>query len=423
MALYDYVSVEIGGVVIDAWQSYSIESDIFTPADAFSLTLGVGTSSSTQTRKNIDYLRELCAPGEQAKVYCGHGETRALQMTGVIDSHDVRNDANGGTTFSVTGRDRARFLVGNDMPLDIFEREDTLQGLATKALERFGIPVRGDATKNRQVMAGGISQKKLRSIQDQARAKGIPPALLSDKIAASIERGRLSLDSLVKAVNTKSVNALELYQIRIQDAKPRAGENIWEFLSRHAARNGAMLRMTCDGALMIMGVDDDQDPTLHLWRVMKDGTSNNIISGGLRYDLGNSASRVEVYGRSKRTAAERSAFKGVAEAPVLSAGPYQLTVIRDNSIRTEADAQKRAEYELAKSREGSRVVEYVLRGHGTGKSVYAVDTVYSVEDEVAGVRGPYYVTGRTLQCSEGQGPTTMIRALPRGAIVMLGETS
>lgn len=421
MAQFDYVSVE-AGVAIDAWQSYSIESDLFTPADAFSLTLGAGSSSSTQTKKTIDYLREVFAPGEQVKVYCGHGETRALQMTGVVDSYDVRNDASGGTTFAVTGRDRARFLVGNDMPLDIFEKNDTLQSLASKALERFGIPVRGDATLNRQVMAGGISQKKLRTLQDQARAKGIPTALMSDKIAASIERGRLSLDRLARAINTKSVNALELYQIRIQDAKPRAGESIWEFLSRHAARNGAMLRMTCDGALMIMGIDDDQDPTLNLRRIMKDGASNNIISGGMRNDLGNAASRVEVYGKSKRNSAERSAFKGVAEAPLLQ-GPYQLTVIRDNSIRTEADAQKRAEYELAKSREGSRVVEYTLRGHGTGKSVYAVDTVYSVEDDVTGTYGPHYVTSRTLQCSEGTGPTTMIRALPRGAIVMLGDTT
>lgn len=424
MPQYDYVSVEVEGNAIDAWQSYTVESDIFTPADAFSLVLGVGGAVSKTVRRNIDYLRSAFQPGSEVKLYCGHGETRALQMVGVVDAVDVRNDATGGTTFNVQGRDRARYLVDNDMPLDLYGKDDTIQSIATKAVERFGISVRGDATLNRQVMAGGISQKKLRAIQQQAAAKGIPAALLSDKIAASIERGKLSLDGLARAVNTKSVNALELYQIRIQDAKPRVGESIWDFLSRHAQRNGALLRMTCDGNLMLMGVDDEQDPTTTLIRSIEDGGENNIVSGGERFDLAQSYSRVEVYGWSKKkNGAARSKYQGVAEDKSLDASrSYRLGVIRDNSIRTEKDAQKRAEYELALSRQGAHVVEYTLRGHGTGKAVYAVDTVYDVADDVTSAFGHYYVTSRTLSLSEGTGPVTQVRAVPKGSIVMLGDT-
>lgn len=432
MSEYDYLSVEVDGAVIDAWQSYRIDSDVFTAADAWSMTIGVGSSSSLVLRENVDYLREKFKPGTLVKVYAGHGDMRALQLIGVVDARDVRNDVAGGTAFSVEGRDRGAQLVDNAAPIEMFEQDDTIQSFGEKAMARFGIKVQGDPTLNRQIMSGGVSQKKIRKLQDQAKAKGIPAALISDKIAASIERGTITLDQLAKSPNAKAVSGLQLYQIKIKEAKPQAGESIWEFLNRHAVRNGALMRMTVDGNVMMMGIDDAQDPAHSLRRkVMHRGMSreseyssetNNILSGGERVDISTAYTKVIMYGRGKHGDATRSAFKGVAEdksddAPALE----KLLVLHDSKIRTQADADKRAAYELAKARQGMHVLEYTLRGHGDGRGIYAADTVVTVDDDIAGVRGFYYVTGRSFNLTEGAGPTTTLRMVPKGSIVLLGE--
>lgn len=415
---YEYISVEVDDTVIDSWVSYRVESDIFTAADSWSLQLPV---ASVRLASALPYLRDKFYPGVEVKIFTGHRDTRALQMIGVVDRRTIRNDARGGTVFTLDGRDRAAYLVDNAAPLDVFGEDDTIGSFAEKAMERFGIKLQGDATINRRIMSGGISQKKVRAIQMQAEQYGIPSALLSDKIAASIERGTLNMSDIRQAIKSNSLNALPLYQVRIKEARPQASESIWEYIERHARRNGALLRMNTDGNLMLMGIDDGQSPTYAFNRLLK-GTGNNILSGGESYDLSTAYSECIVYGKAKQRNAASSKYKGHAKDTSDDAPTHaKILTVYDAKIRNQADAQKRAEYELAKSRQGMRVLEYVMRGHGQAGTVYTPDTTASVDDEVAGIDAIQYMTGRTFEASPGTGPTTTVRLVPKGSIVLLGE--
>lgn len=431
MPSYNYAAIEIGGAYIDAWSEFRFESDIFTPSDAFRISMGVGSSSALKTQDTIDFLRRFIYPGASVKLYVANGKTHALQATGFVDATDIQNDA-GGTKFSVEGRDAASLLIRDAAPIDQYSKDTTIQAFATRACEKHGITVQGSAALNRSRATGKVSKDTKRRLQDQARELGIPAANLSDKIAGAIAAGTITINDVAIASRSDSLDSLKLYQMTAKEAKPQAGETTWEFIERHVKRNGALMRMSVDGKLMLMGIDYDQLPTHDIIRKTtsrrtkvsaKGAVSewNNVISGGERIDTANVYGRVVVYGRAKGQDATRSAFKGVAENMTGDAVGSNITLIlHDSGIRSQAEANKRAEFELAKSRQGMRVLQYTLRGFGQGGILYAPDTVVNVDDDVTGAKGAYYVTSRTFSLSAANGATTELRMVPSGSIALSG---
>lgn len=436
MSSEDYAAIEVDGLFLDAWQEYSFDSDIFTPADAFRLTIGVGISASRGLRKNLDTLRKSIYAGAVVKFYVGHGGNKALQGTGVIDARDIESDEDG-TKFTCEGRDFAAYLVDSAAPPSIYEKDTTFVELCRAAVEPWGLTVKADAASDRIVRTG---EKKggtpvPRLLQNKAQELGIPARKLSQNILDAIDKGTLDPSSLgisttAIALTASKLSPLQIYTMRVKEAQPQSGETVWEFLDRHAKRLGIMMRMGPDGTLTLTGIDYGQKASHRLVRRTQQGTfvslafsENNILSGGERYDGAKMYREVTVYGRGRGSDAPRRRFQGTARDAADDAIPHEKTlIIHDDSVRSDEEAVRRAYRELARSRQGSQVLQYVVRGHGQGGKVYATDTVVQVDDDIAGVSGPFYVVGRTFTRSLSEGPKTTIKLMPLGSIA-LGEVS
>lgn len=434
----DYAALEVNGLYLDAWQEYRFDSDLFTPADAFRLTLGVGTSASSELRKNIDRLRDTLKPGTRVKLWIGSAGKRALQGVCIVDGRETSNDADSGTKFTVEGRDAAAPLVDNAALPALYEQNDTLVSLARRACKPWGIEVTADHVAGRDLRQARVQKDRLRRLQNKARTFGIPPQMMSEKIAASIDRGTIDFDEFVAAAilegykpraralgipysgNGLGLSSLQIYQLRVKDVKPQAGETVWEFLDRHARRNGLLMRMDPDARLVFCGMQFNQPPSYRLTRRIEgDRRENNILSGGERFDTSNAYSKVLVYGRAKGEDKARSPFKGEATDTSSSAARNDKTLIlHDNSIKSQADAQTRAEYELAKSKQGMHVLSYTVSGHSANGLIYATDTLAQVDDQVCGISGPYYITSRSFSRGATAAPMTELKLVPPGSIVL-----
>lgn len=430
----DYAAIEVGGVFLDAWTSYSFQSDLFTPADAFQLSLGAGTTNSRELRRTLERLQTLMASESTVKLWIGAGDARALQGIGIVDGCEIGNDADSGTTLSVRGRDPARHLISSAADPKLYEKDDTLLSVARRAVATWGIEVTADHVAGRDLRQARVRKEKLRRLQDKARSLGIPPKYMSEKIAASIDKGTIDLEEFAQAAKFEQLNVrdrsrraftvaapglstLAIYQLRLKDVRPQSGETVWEYLDRHAQRNGLLMQMDPKGRLVFCGLQYDQAPSYRLVRRIEGNRSqNNILGGGRRQDTSDVFKTVLVYGRAKGDDKTRSPFKG--RAVDVSIPHEKVLQLHDNSIRSKDDAQTRAEYELGKSKQGADVLEYTVFGHSANGLVFATDTIAHVEDQVAGVNGPYYVTARTFTRSTQTGPMTQLKLVPPGSIVL-----
>lgn len=435
MRSVDYAAIEVGDIFLDAWTSYSFQSDLFTPADSFRLSLGIGTSSSRDLRKTVDRLNALMKPGATVKLWIGSKGSRALQGVGIVDAREISNDADAGTTFTVEGRDPARHLIKSAADPKLYEKDDTLISAARRAVAPWSIEVTADHVAGRDLRQARVRKDRLRRLQDKSRALGIPPQYMSEKIAASIDKGTIDFDEFVEAAGgdlvdkrarrlglpyaggTPALSALQIYQLRVRDVRPQSGETVWEYLDRHAQRNGLLMQMDPQGRLVFCGLQYDQPPSYRLVRRIEGvRIDNNILAGGRRLDSSDIYKTVLVYGRAKGDDKTRSPFKGRAvDNSLLHESILQL---HDNSIKSKDDAQTRAEYELAHAKQGADALDYTVAGHSANGLMFATDTIAHVEDQVCGVNGPYYVTARTFTRNAQTGPMTQLKLVPPGSIVL-----
>lgn len=433
MSETDFAAVEVDGAFLDAWTEYRFESDLFSAADGFSLTIGIGSSSSKSLKRNLDYLRERLFVGAVVKFWIGHGDKRALQGTGVIDARDIQNDGEG-TRFTVEGRDFASYLVDSAAPLGLYKESGTsLFELARTAVEPWGITVTADANALRDVRTGRAIAKNARELKSKAEQYGVAPAKISASLLAAIDAGTVDVSAIASTTaaiqSGAGLSPLEIAQLKVSEARAQAGETVWEFLDRHARRLGLLMRMGPDGKLNFMGPDYGQQPSYRLERSIESATlgtafssvalrGNNILSGGERYDGSRLYREVQVFGRAPNGDLARARVKATARDAGDDAIPHEKTLfVHDDSIKSEAEATKRAYRELAKSRMGAQVLEYTVRGHGQSGIIYATDTVATVKDEVTGISGSFYVVSRSF-VRDAQGPRTTLRLVPLYSIVV-----
>lgn len=379
----DYAELECDSTRIDAWTSYSAGSDLFTPADSCRLSIGVGSGSARDLKATIAKVKALLPPGKEVKLWVTAGGKRALQGVFVIDSHEIENDADGGTQFSVNLRDRAAYLIGSAADPKLYESGDTLVKVARRAVAPWpSIEATADHVAARDLRQARVTKDKLRRLQAKARSWGIPPRLMSEKIAASIDKGTITFDDFFTAqaggfhdvqttgqkdVTAKTVgvfparldkgapyakpdistvvsplskvtipfasyytgvpysgatgiSSLQIYQLKVKDVRPQSGETVWEYLDRSAKRNGLLMSVTPDGKLLFCGLHYDQEPSHRITRRIEgDRTQNNVVSGGYRLDISDVCSEVIVYGRVKGNDVARSPFKGHATSTVSDA--------------------------------------------------------------------------------------------------------
>lgn len=427
----DYVSIEAGGERFDTWTEYSVEGDLLTPADAFSLSVEVG-GVQRDMRGLVSNMRELLAAGSAVRLYVGRDVTgaqpeRALQLNGIVDERGVSASRTGGTTFAVRGRDLASHLTDSSVALDVLgSGEATLLSVVRAAVLPWGIEVITDGTAGRDILTGRAATVSPDAQQiAEARAFGIPPGAYSRILRRRAERAQRAADggNASTRSRTASSNGLapgDVERLLVKDAKPKPGETVWAFLQRHVARFGLLLWLDPRGKLVVSAPRYNTAPIARLVRryVNDPNDPNTILSGGGSSNAADRVSSVTVYGRTRGDDVARSAISHTETDETWGQTYPRPFILHDPSVRTVDEAQRRARRELRMRSVNARVLDYDVVDHGQGAYLYAVDSIMTVEDEVEGATGAWYCTSRTFTGSRGNGTTTKLRLVPPGSLVL-----
>lgn len=486
----DEAFVEVKGKRIEGWTSYRIASNLLVAADAFSMTFEVG--GKQRDPDVIDArteLLELLTPGTRIRVLVGK-QNPSPQMIGIIDSRDVEATIDGGFTINVSGRDNAGPLVDSSVgirikvedermvtkyvpgeaiieqqPIDASVNALTLMGMRTlpkvvgfepdtitskkvreqvrfvdmvrEAVAPWSIPVIAESSASRGILTGkALRQPRSALDRELDREYGLAPGSASRQSLRRARRASTPLDDLLgqvpsEAARSRTANGLtpgDVQRIKVKDARPQAGETVWDFISRHAMRFGLMMWMSPNGELILNAPAYNQPPTYRIIRRFRSDPDdpNNVLSGSRSDDVSARFSSVTVYGRSRGGDVRRAR---IAATVVDESAPYlKPLILHDQSIRTEEEARRRANAELTKRKTQSVRLEYMLAGHGQGyidtssdaTVLYAIDTIATVHDDVTGTYGDFYVVSRTFNKTRS-GTTTQLTLLPRGAIYLRGQ--
>lgn len=431
----DYASIEVNGERFDVWTDYSIDSDLLTAADGFRLKIDVGVPTARGMRDAMSDLRGRLGQGAAIKIFVGRDVTginasRALQLSGIIDTASFVGDRAGGVSVEIEGRDLAGLLVDSSVRLSVIgSGEMSLVEVIRAAVAPWNIEVVTDGTAGRDLLTGRAQAQPLdRLSTEEARAFGISPAQYSRILRRRAEQEQRTLaqvsgatqDDTLRERTSNNLLPGDIGAIKIKDAKPRPGETVWAFLQRHVARFGLMLWMDPRGKLVVSSPRYDTAPIGRIVRRFENDRDdpNNIISGGRHMNYADRFSRVEAYGRTRGDDVTRSALS-FTEIDFAWTLPYErLLIVHDDSARTLAETGRRATREMRMRAQNADVLTYTLSDHGLGPYLYAIDSIVTVDDEVAGATGRWYVTKRTFIKSREQGTQTQLRLVPPGSLVL-----
>lgn len=427
----DYVELVADEKKLSTWTSYVVDSRILTPADGFRLTV------QPSTREERAALKSWLTPGKRVKLYVGSEnvgtgasirQDRYLQLTGIIDQIDTKGDRGGGTEFLVEGRDLGALLVDPSVPINLIRESGTrFMDLARAAAQPYGIEVVADWSAERDVVGGRARRTPRDRLQrQQAREHGIPQESYSRRTRLLAEVAGRPIDEVALAdVEARSregaANGLiqpDIERLTMREARPRAGETVWQFLQRHAERLGLLMWMTPTGKLVVSSPRYDQEPLYRFIRRERNNPEdpNTILAGGETLNAAERYSRVTVYGRARGDDIARSTIVATAIDEELEAILSRPLILHDNSIRTVDEALRRAKKELAKSKANAQALRYTVEHHGQGDNLYAIDRIAYVDDEIADVEGEFFMVTRTFKKSRDEGTTTDVELVPRGAI-------
>lgn len=382
--------VVVDGCQFDFWENYSFTSSLFDASGSFEFSSPI---ISDREQREINGGRLVPGKIVQAFVRIPSNRPKAsLQFTGILTSADVDVSREGGAHLKIAGRNHLFPIVDSDV-LPGFSPEDlTFADLIKKVLidplpgKTFGFYVK-------------------------------------EQIVIDNDASRALLTGNPKAGVKISKNAPpELETLKVDQAKPHAGETIFHYLQRHATRFGLMIWGTADGKIVVGRPNYEQRALYDLDLRMGDyrGVDNNVKHWHSGRSFEHRASEYHVYGHSKGGDSMRSPIHAVVyDDEIRNAGLYLPATFHDNNARTQAQAEQRAKMEMGKRLQNADQISALVAGHGESGSVWSIDTIVSVSCDAIGlVNEPRYIVSRTITRSRERGTETRIVMTPKNAIVL-----
>lgn len=388
----DRVRLVVGNEEILIAESYEVAVGVMTQPAAFSLRTGHGGVARD--------LLERFSPGRAFELRIGD----VRQAVGRIDDPEA-DSSDGATTVSVRGRDILATLHDADITADRSFRDATFAQLVEAALKDVGlayVPVVSSNAANREGRAGV-----------KVRAKAPKP-----------EPSRRTVEEIIAGTGQPVAPAAGPAYYAVQ---ARAGETWFGFLKRYLDRAGLFLWAAADGALVLAEPTVEQAPVARLVR-RRGAVWNevNVLRASYRNATSPRISRAIVYGRGGGFKFGRSKARVEVEDPEMVAyGIHRPRVIRDENVRTEAQAEHFARRAIAESARAGWQLRYTVAGHttpaiGGGRAVWTPDTMVEVEDDEIGIHGAFYLES----CVYRRGPeTTTELTLMRPEHLIFGEAS
>ncbi|MBC7978061.1 MAG: hypothetical protein H7138_24020, partial [Myxococcales bacterium] len=361
----------VDGAQIGAWETYDITVDMTSPVDQFHVRMPF----------QRDVWR-LCRGDRPVQVLIDD----VVVLTGFIDERAIPEDDD---AIEVTGRDRAGRLVDESAPGLNFS------GLGMKALiEKVSAPwfprVTFSNTRNRNVVRG----------------RG--------------RKAKAGTDPLTIATAKKIGTHIE------------PGQTRWQVIETLCSQASVMAWSAGDGAELIVGLPNyDQEPQFRFFMPAANSqriAESTVLGMGVRERTADSYSRVIVVGSGTGTDVNygsrvASRYGEAKDNPATPDGdgdafsaPKRLIVQR--SVSSIAEAQELARLEMARRNAHAQALTVRCAGHGQSiggapVTIFAPDTIASVEDERTGTKGNYLITACSYRSSR-TGEETFITLVPSG---------
>ena len=353
------------GTEIDQWDSYSINSSFLTPTDGWSFTFG--------GEQKWSRVRHLLQPDYRIRILIDDKP----QLTGWIDSVEVIAEPSSGVRVTVQGRDVLRPLCKANIHPDVRIKGRTVAELIEAVLQMYYTP-------------GNVPDVYLDNEANRA-------------LVGAVKGGKKTRDG-VKA------------QVEYCQAHP--SEGAFEFLARNLRRFGLWMWAAADGGLVVAGPNYTQQPSYVIQRVRGDKTPR-VLTAHVRWDRSNTPSSIRVKGKS---AAKEFDKATVVESLVDREARQEhfvepLYIVHDQA-ESKAECLAFARQEMTEHKREELVYTCTCVGHSdraTG-NVYAVDTIATVNDEMLGVSGPWYVSERTFRKDLSGGTRTDLTLVPLHSI-------
>lgn len=392
------------GFGIDKFLSYRANSHFTCPSDGFEFVVAGSSLDST--------TREALRRGELFKIIV-NGHTQA---EGYIDRVSSEASRESGTIIRIEGSDKLAQVVraGID-PRVRFQTSQTLLDILVKVFEPFGYTAdsfRESNDANRDIKSGQVRGQKL------------------------------SVTHSKKRTTVKPLKSYTLHQ-----TKPYHGEGAFAFASRLSQRFGLWIWLSAEGDILIVSRPNfDQPPRYRLYDKLDGNTrTTNIEHGHVIEDASQQPSCIVATGFSADVNADCSRYKVIVINELVGLGddgfavPSVQKIIADNpdasQLPPRADAfaktaikahpaaqpiylhdqesqtleqlQNYARRELALKQHHSLRATYVVEGHSQDDTIWAVDTIVDVDDDIRDIHEPLYVLGRTFEKSRDGTRTTL----------------
>ena len=356
-----------------AWFSFDADSDVFTPADMFSMKARV--PSKAEVKKGgvpLSAFRE----GNTIDIYIGDDR----QMAGVIDDCEIAGEP---LRLSVQGRDKGGFLVDNETKALHFS-DYNLKTLAEKMLlPEWGI---------RKVIVSNEDNRKV---------------LLGKKERDRFAAGKEKPDAIGKTVRKQT--------------KLDQGQRISTVLDEHCRRAGVTWWITAQGDLFIGKPQYDQSPRYEFlfyapesqnarknnilsdWRVhysIRDRYSDLTVVGQTGADSGKNSN---LFAPTTEDGAEAKKFRASVSDPDLKErGIARSFILFDCDALSNEQCQKRAEEEMQRRRLQGQVIRLTAPGFKQNGTLFAPDALAKVVIEEADIDGVFWIGQRRFREESGQ---------------------
>jgi len=353
------------GTPLDRWDSYSIDTDFLTPTDGWSFTVG-GEEAYVA---NIGQLQ----PDYRVQLYVDG----MLQLTGFIDNVSMSSTPEGGLVTTVTGRDILRPLCKANMPPDF-----KVDGLTIEALVESLLPY---------------------------YYKQGQPNLITD---SQSQRSLLDV-----AASVKPKDRAAMLKKLVERTRANPGDGAFEFIARNIRRFGLWLWAMPNGDLVLGGPEYEQAPA---YKIQRRRGERSVAYPSATYERDRTQTPSFISVRAKTTAKEwaKGEVFGAIDMGARDHWFVEPAYMQNDSATTMEECYAFALQELTRLTESSEVYTCTAvghRDHETG-NMFQVNTIATIEDDILGVRGDFWVSRRTFRKDLGGGTTTELRLVPKGSI-------
>lgn len=376
------ITVELGGMTISGWTTYEINTSLLEPVSRFHMT--------------IPFEREvwdLCIPDSSIRVLIDS----VVVLVGLVDERMVPED---GEVVEVLGRSMMGRLVDESCPSFSFEGLD-LFSLIRKAADVDSATPKKYPWFKTVTFSNARNRAVLRGRGKKAKAAGEP----------------------IKITTQKKIGS------RIEPGQTR-----WHVIENAIAQAGYIAFASGNGTELIVGKPNyDQEPQYQFF-MPKSGSDRSaestVLGMGIREALTDRYSRCICVGSGIGTEANygssvASRFAEARNNELDAEGvgaeflvPKRLIIVR--SVDSIDEARELARREMARRDAHGATVTVLSQGHGqvvAGREVtlFAPDTIATVEDERTGFNEECLIVSCTYRCDRENGEQTLMELVVSGA--------